>query len=105
MAQISSNPLSGITREELLEAVPESLQSKNIHLHWIEKNPAGKGEYVLIVKLDVNGQGILLRSRIREMQLISEWDLNHPTYHTNARLVALERVLTDPSNEDKLLSL
>ncbi len=37
------------------------------------------------------------------MNLIDDWDVADATYHTNARLVALERILTDPVNEDVLL--
>ncbi|MFO7935726.1 MAG: hypothetical protein R6U78_16805 [Bacteroidales bacterium] len=105
MANISSHQQSGITREELKEAVPESLSSKNIYLHWIDKSPSGKDVYTLTAKIDIDGQTLLLRSKTSDAVLIEGWDVTDPSYHTNARLVALERILTDPANEDILLSL
>jgi len=48
---------------------------------------------------------LLLRSKTSDTLLIDDWDVNDTTYHTSARLVALERILTDPANEDILLSL
>lgn len=105
MASISSNHQSGITSQELQEAIPESLSSKNIHLHWIDKSPSGKDVYTLTAKIEIDGQMLLLRSKTNDTTLIKDWDVNDPSYHTNARLVALERILTDPANEDILLSL
>ena len=104
MASISSQQ-SGITNEELQEAIPVNLQSKNLHLHWIDKSPLGKGLYSLTAKIEINGQMLLLSSKTSDKNLVDDWDLNDPTYHTNARLVGLERILTDPANEDILLSL
>lgn len=104
MASISSHQ-PGITSQELREAIPESLLSKSIHLHWIDKSPSGNGEYTLTAKIDIDDQVLLLRSRINDRSLIEDWDNKDTTYHTNARLVALERILTDPANEDTLLSL
>ena len=104
MACISSHQ-SGITLHELQEAIPESLLSKNVHLHWIDKSPSGNGLYTLTAKIEIDGQMLLLRSSTSDASLIVDWDINDPTYHTNARLVALERILTDPANEDILLSL
>ncbi len=105
MARISSSPQSGITHQELEEAIPETLLSKNIHLHWIDQSPAGNGEYTLTAKLEINGDSLLLRCKTDDQKLIGDWSVQDPTYHTNARLVALERILTDPGNEDMLLSL
>ena len=48
---------------------------------------------------------LLLRSKTNDTKLIDDWDVEDPTYHTNARLLALERILTDPANEDMILSL
>lgn len=104
MSSISSQQ-SGITYQELQEAIPESLLSKSVHLHWIDKSPAGKGKYTLTAKIEVNGQILLLSSKTNDMKLIEDWDVNDVTYHTNARLVALERILTDPTNEDIIISL
>ena len=98
MARISSHQ-SGITNQELQEAIPDSLLSKNIHLYWIDKSPLERGFYILTVKIEIAGQMLLLRSKT------NDWAVNDPTYHTNVRLVALERILTDPANEDILLSL
>jgi len=104
VACISSHQ-SGITPQELQEAIPENLLSKNIHLHWIDKSPSERGLYTLTTKMEIDGQMLLLRSKTSDTLLIDDWDVNDPTYHTNARLVALERILTDPANEDILLSL
>jgi len=71
----------------------------------VEKTPAGKNEYVLSAKIEVNGNALLLSSRTSEMQIIGSWDEHSSSHHTNARLVALERILTDPANEDTLISL
>lgn len=104
MALISSHQ-SGITNQELQEAIPDSLLSKNIHLYWIDKSPLERGFYILTAKIEIAGQMLLLRSKTNDKLLIDDWDVNDPTYHTNVRLVALERILTDPANEDVLLSL
>lgn len=104
MASISSHQ-SGITNQELQEAIPDSLLSKNIHLYWIDKSPLERGFYILTVKIEIAGQMLLLRSKTNDKLLVDDWDVNDPTYHTNVRLVALERILTDPANEDILLSL
>lgn len=104
MAPISSHQ-SGITHQELKEAIPESLLSKSVHLHWIDKSSSGGGLYTLTAKIEIDGQMLLLRSKTNDKLLIDGWEMNDPTYHTNARLVALERILTDPANEDILLSL
>lgn len=48
---------------------------------------------------------LLLTSKTSDKSLIDNWEVNDPTFHTNARLVALERILTDPDNEDRLLIL
>lgn len=104
MAPISSHQ-SGINHQELHEAIPESLLSKNVHLHWIDKSPQERGLYTLTAKIEIEGQILLLRSKTSDAILINDWDVEDPTYHTNARLVALERILTDPDNEDILLSL
>jgi len=104
VARISSHQ-SGITHQELQEAIPESLFSKNVHLHWIDKSPAGKGQFTLTAKIEINGQMLLVSSKTSDTKLINDWNVDDPTYHTNARLVALERILTDPANEDMLLSL
>jgi hypothetical protein len=90
--RISSHQ-SGISSLELQEAIPESLLNKSVHLHWIDKAPSG------------DGQVLLLSSKTSDMSLIEGWNLEDPTYHTNSRLLALERILTDPANEDMLLSL
>ena len=104
MSHLSSHQ-SGITNQELQEAIPESLLSKNVHLHWIDKSPSGNGLYTLTAKIEIDGQMLLLRSKTSDTLLIREWEVDDPSYHTNARLVALERILTDPDNEDILLSL
>lgn len=104
MARISSHQ-SGITHEELKEAIPDTLLSKSVHLHWIDKSPTGKDQVTLTAKIEIDGQILLLSSKTNDMSLINDWDKNDPTYHTNARLVALERILTDPAHEDILLSL
>ncbi len=104
MGSISSQQ-SGITYLELKEAIPESLLSKSVHLHWIDKFPAGNGKYTLTAKIEVDGQILLLSSKTSDLKLIEDWDVSDITYHTNARLVALERILTDPINEDIIISL
>jgi len=104
VAPISSHQ-SGITNQELQEAIPDSLLSKNIHLYWIDKSPLERGFYILTAKIEIAGQMLLLRSKTNDKSLVDDWDVNDPTYHTNVRLVALERILTDPANEDILLSL
>jgi len=63
------------------------------------------GEYTLTAKIEIDGQILLLRSKTGDKSLIDNWDKHDPTYHTNSLLVALERILTDPANEDILLSL
>ena len=105
MSIISSSALSGISQEELREAIPELLHSKRIHLHWVEKSPAANGECSLTAKLEINGNEILLKTRTGDREIIDNWKQDSPSYHTNARLVALERILTDPANEDTLISL
>lgn len=104
VAPISSHQ-PGITHQELKEAIPESLLDKSIHLHWVDKSPVGNGEYTLTAKIEIDDQTLLLRSRTQDVSLINDWDIKDNTYHTNARLVALERILTDPGNEDILMSL
>ena len=104
MARLSSHQ-SGITHQELQEAIPECLLSKNVHLHWIDKSPPERGLYTLTAKIEIDGQVLLLRSKTSETLLLDNWNVNDPTYHTNTRLLALERILTDPANEDILLSL
>jgi hypothetical protein len=104
VAPISSHQ-AGITHQELREAIPEGLLSKSIHLHWIDKSPLGNGEYTLTAKIKIEDQVLLLRSKTSDLSLIEDWDISDETYHTNARLVALERILTDPANEDILLSI
>jgi hypothetical protein len=100
-----SSQQAGITHQELQEAIPENLQSKNVHLYWIDKAPAGDGQYTFTAKIEINEQVLLLSTKTSSEAWIKEWDMNDPTYHTNARLIALERILTDPDNENKLLSL
>lgn len=101
----SSSHQSGITPEELAEALPESLLSKAVHLHWIDKSPLNKGLYTLTAKIEIDGQILLLRSVSSDTMLMDDWNVSDPTYHTNSRLLALERILTDPDNEDILVSL
>lgn len=104
MGRISSQQ-AGITRQELQEAIPDNLQSKDVHLHWIDKSPSGKGKYTLTAKIEINGQVLLLRCDTCDIKLMEDWNVDDPTYHTNARLVGLERILTDPDNEEKILAL
>jgi len=104
MSRISSHQ-SGITNQELQEAIPESLISRKVHLHWVDKSPAGNGLYSLCAKLEIDGEILLLNSKTSDLNLIADWNVEDPRYHTNARLVAFERILTDPANEDILLSL
>lgn len=104
MSRISSHQ-SGITHQELQEAIPDTLLSKNVHLHWIDRSSDGGDGYILTAKIEINGEMLLLRSKTRDKMLIDNWDKNEPTFHTNTRLLCLERILTDPANEDILLSL
>jgi hypothetical protein len=104
MSRISSQQ-SGITNLELQEAIPESLLSKKVHLHWIDRFPAGKGHFSLCAKLEIDGEILLLNCKINDEVLMADWNMDDPGYHTNARLVALERILTDPANEDILISI
>ncbi len=104
MGRISSQQ-SGITHHELQEAIPESLLLKDVHLHWIDKSPSGKDLYTLTAKIEVNGHILLLSCESTDTKLMDDWDVDDLTYHTNARLVALERLLTDPANEERMLSL
>lgn len=101
----SASPHSRIRADELCEALPESLAHKLVHLHWIEKSQAGKGRYMLSAKIEVDGQILLLHCQCTEQVLIDDWDVKDPAYHTNARLLALERILTTPQNEELLLRL
>ena len=87
------------------EAIPESLLTKNVHLCWIDKSPAGKDLYTLTAKIEIEGQILLLSCKTSDMTLIEDWDVADTNYHTNSRLVAIERILTDPANEDILLSI
>ncbi|MCK4748312.1 MAG: hypothetical protein KAT15_14780, partial [Bacteroidales bacterium] len=66
---------------------------------------SGSGHYTLSAKIEIDGQVLLLSSKTSDRVLVNDWDVNDPTYHTNVRLVALERILTDPANEDILLAL
>jgi len=104
LARISSHQ-PGISPQELKEAIPESLLTKNVHLCWIDKSPSGKESYTLTAKIEIEGQILLLSSKTSDMNLIEDWDVTDASYHTNARLVGIERILTDPANEDILLSL
>ena len=104
MARVSSHQ-PGITPLELKEAIPESLLTKNVHLCWIDKSPSGQDLYTLTAKIEIEGQILLLSSKTSDMKLIDDWDVADATYHTNSRLVAIERILTDPANEDILLSI
>ena len=104
MARISSQQI-GITSEELREAVPEHLSSKDVHLYWVDKSPNGQGRVTLTAKIEMDGQMLLLKSQSEDPLLVGDWDAEDPTHHTNSRLLALERILTDPSNEDILLSI
>jgi hypothetical protein len=104
MANISSHH-TGITVQELKEAIPLTLQSKDIHLHWIDFAPAGNAMYTLSAKLEVDAQILLLTCKTSDTSLIDDWEVDDPSYHTNARLVALERILTDPDNEVILMRL
>ena len=101
----TSSHQAGITSEELREAIPDFLAGKHVHLHWIEKSPSGKGIVQLAAKIEIDGQVLLLHSKSDNELIINNWDLEDPNYHTNVRLVALERILTDPVNEDILLSI
>lgn len=100
-----SSHQAGITPQELEEAIPESLRSKTVHLHWIDKTPMKDGLYTLTAKIEIGDQVLLLRTITRDTVLIDDWDVNDPRHHTNSRLLALERILTDPENEDILVSL
>jgi hypothetical protein len=104
LASVSSHQ-QGISSEELKEAIPEVLASRRVHLHWIDRKAAGEDSWILSAKIEVDGQILLLHSRTQERQLMEDWGREDPRYHTNARLVALERILTDPANEDRLLSM
>ena len=104
MSRISSQQ-SGITNLELQEAIPENLLSKQVHLHWIDRSPAGKGHISLCAKLEIDGEMLLLNCKTSEAVLLADWNMNDPGYHTNARLLALERILTNPANEDILISI
>jgi hypothetical protein len=104
MSRISSRQ-PGITNLELEEAIPDNLLSRKIHLHWIDKSPSGKGQYSFCAKLEIDGEILLLNCKTSDATLTADWDENGPTYHTNRRLVALERILTDPANEDFLLTI
>ena len=96
---------SGITPQELLEALPESLLSKSVHLYWVDKSPSNNGKFTLTTKIEISGQVLLLRSVTQDTMLVDAWDEKDPRFHTNSRLVALERILTDPAHEDMLGSL
>lgn len=104
MARTSSFQ-SGITPQELEEALPDSLTSKSVHLHWVDKAPSKNGTFTLTAKIEISGQVLLLRSTINDSVLMEAWNEEDPKYHTNSRLIALERILTDPANEDMLEAL
>lgn len=101
----TSSLQSGITSRELEEAIPDSLLTKSVHLHWVDKSPLSGGKYTLTTKIEISGQVLLLRTTCADAMLIEAWDVKDPRYHTNSRLIALERILTDPDNEDMLVSL
>jgi len=71
VACISSHQ-SGITHQELQEAIPESLLSKNVHLHWIDKSPSEKGLYTFTAKIEIDGQMLLLSSKTSDTLLIDD---------------------------------
>ena len=96
---------SGITSRELEEAIPEFLSSKTVHLHWVDKSKAFEGAFTLTAKIEISGQMLLLRTVSSDAMLLETWDEKDPKFHTNSRLIALERILTDPANEDILVSL
>jgi len=104
LARISSQQ-QGITHEELREAVPDHLSSKDVHLYWVDKAPNGPGSVTLTAKIELDGQMLLLKSQTEDPMLLGDWAADDPTHHTNLRLLALERILTDPANEDILLSI
>ena len=104
MPRISSHQ-KGISNLELQAAIPDSLMTRSIHLHWIDKSPAGKGQFTLTAKIEIDDNILLLSSKTTDLSMIEAWTIEDPTFHTNARLLALERILTDPANEDILLSL
>ncbi|MEZ5071034.1 MAG: hypothetical protein R2751_08715 [Bacteroidales bacterium] len=104
MAQISSQQ-PGISSTELAEALPESLLEKSVHLYWIDHSRPDTERYTLTAKLDIDGQTLLLSCVSRDLSLLEQWAVDDPGYHTNARLVALERILTDPENEERLMSI
>jgi hypothetical protein len=104
LARISSQQ-KGITNEELREAVPDHLSSKDVHLYWVDKSPDGQGKATLTAKIEFDGQLLLLKSKTEDPVLVGDWDSEDLTHHTNARLLALERILTDPANEDILLTI
>lgn len=81
------------------------MMNRSIHLHWIDKSPAGNGLFTLTAKIEIDGHVLLLSSKTADISLIEAWNIEDPSYHTNAKLLALERILTDPANEDILLSL
>ena len=102
---LTTSFLSGITPQELEEALPESLISKSVHLHWVDKAPSNKGKVTLTAKIEISGEVLLLRTISSDTMLLETWDEKDPKFHTNSRLVALERILTDPANEDMLVSM
>ena len=69
MGNISSHQ-SGISHQELKAAIPESLLTKNIHLHWIDRSRSGDELYTLTAKIEIDGQIVLLRSKTTDKQII-----------------------------------
>lgn len=105
MSYQSSSPISGIQGNELQEVLPESLDSKRIHLYWIEMASEGEEQAALTAKIGVNDQVVLLKSLTRETEIIHRWDNSSETGSVDARLLALDRILTDPLHEDTLMAL
>lgn len=104
MTRISSAQTE-ITREELLVAVPCHLASRDVHLFWVDKSPNGKVRISVTAKIEIDRQMLLLRDNTEDPVLVYPWDTNDPSYNTNLHLLALVRILSDPANEDILLSI
>jgi len=104
-SNISVNPATGISQDELMEALPDFMQAKYIHLHWVAAIPAGRHACTLMAKIMLNEQTLLLQTVCKEPELITGLRDDPSLSDENYPLLALDRILTDPANEDTLISL
>ncbi len=100
-----SSQQPGISHADLEAALPAFLEGKDIHLFWVDCSPQPDGVYRLTARLEINGQPLLLGSLLKEDGMLDDWNAEDEGLHSQIRLLALERILTDPDNAETLISL